>query len=58
MGLKIESSSNLKIIHFLDVTLNLSNNAYKPFRKSMISPKVRGNKLTMRNLFSNSSRIL
>ena len=33
MGLRIEISSNLKTVNFLDVTLNLSNNSYKPFSK-------------------------
>ena len=34
MWLKIEISSNLKIIHFLDVTLNLTNNTYKQVSKA------------------------
>ena len=38
IGLKIEISSNLKIVNFLDVTLNLSNNSYKPFSKSTTIP--------------------
>ena len=38
MGLKIEFSSNLKIVNFLDVTLNLSNYSYKPFTKSNALP--------------------
>ena len=33
-GFKIEVSSNNKIVNFLDVTLNLSDNTYKPFLKS------------------------
>ena len=33
MGLKIEISSNLKIVNFVDVTLNLNDNSYKPFSK-------------------------
>ena len=37
--LKIEISFNLKIVNFfLDVTLNLSNNSYKPFSKSTTIP--------------------
>ena len=32
-GLKIEISSNLKIVNLLDVTLNLNDNSYKPFSK-------------------------
>ena len=34
LGFKIEVSSNNKIVNFLDVTLNLSNNTYKPFMKT------------------------
>ena len=34
MDLRIEISSNLKIVNFLDVTLNLRNNSYKLFSKS------------------------
>ena len=38
MGLNIEISFNLKLVIFLDVTLNLSNNNYKPFSKSNAIP--------------------
>ena len=34
LGFKIEVSSNNKIVNFLDVTLNLSDNTYKPFLKT------------------------
>ena len=34
MGLKIEISSNLEIVNFLAVTLNLNDNSYKPFNKT------------------------
>ena len=34
MGLEIEISSNLKIVNFLDVTLNLNDDYYKPFSKT------------------------
>ena len=34
LGFKIEVSSNNKIVNFLDVTLDLSNNSYKPFIKT------------------------
>ena len=34
LGFKIEVSSNNKIVNFLDVTLDLSNNSYKPFLKT------------------------
>ena len=39
MGLQTEINSNLKIVNFLDVTLNLSNNSYKPFSKSNGIPR-------------------
>ena len=32
-GLKNEISSNLKIVNFLDITFNLSNNTFKSFSK-------------------------
>ena len=38
LGFKIEVSSNNKIVNFLDVTLDLSNNTYKPFIKTDQSP--------------------
>ena len=38
LGFKIEISSNIKIVNFLDVTLDLSNNTYKPFIKIDQSP--------------------
>ena len=34
LGLKIEMLSNIKIVNFLDVILDLSNNSYKPFIKT------------------------
>ena len=34
LGFKIDVSSNNKIVNFLDVTLDLSNNSYKPFIKT------------------------
>ena len=34
MGLKIEISSNLKIVNFLDVTFKFNDNSYKPFNKT------------------------
>ena len=37
-GFKIEISSNIKIVNFLDVTLDLSNNSYKPFIKINQNP--------------------
>ena len=37
-GFKIEVSSNYKIVNFLDVTLDLSNNSYKPFIKTNQHP--------------------
>ena len=38
MGLSIEISSNLKIVYFLDVTLNLSDYSYKSFSNSNAIP--------------------
>ena len=38
MGLKIEISSNLKIVNFLNITLNLNDNSYKPFSKTNTIP--------------------
>ena len=34
LGFKIEISSDIEIANFLDVTLNLSDNTYKPFLKT------------------------
>ena len=39
MGLKIEISSNLKRVNFLDVTFNIDGCAYKPFNKTKTMPK-------------------
>ena len=33
VGFKIETKTNLKIVDFLDVTLNLSNGTYSPYKK-------------------------
>ena len=33
IGFKIEIKTNLKIVDFLDITFNLSNVTYKPYRK-------------------------
>ena len=38
MGLKIEISLNLKIVSFLDISLNLNDNSYKPFNKILGPP--------------------
>ena len=38
LGFKIEISSNIRIVNFLDVTLDLSNNSYKPFIKTNQNP--------------------
>ena len=38
MGFRIEISSNIKIVNFLGVTLDLSNNYYKPFIKTNQNP--------------------
>ena len=37
-GFRMEISSNIKIVNFLDVTLDLSNNSYKPFIKTNQNP--------------------
>ena len=33
IGFKIEIETNLKIVNFLDVTFNLANSTYRPYRK-------------------------
>ena len=38
MGLKIEISSNLKIVNFRDLTLNLKDNSNKSFSKANTIP--------------------
>ena len=38
LGFRIEISSNIKIVNFLDVTLDLSNNSNKPFIKTNQNP--------------------
>ena len=38
LGFKIEISSNIKIVNFLGVTLDLSKNSYKPFIKTNQNP--------------------
>lgn len=38
LGLKLEKSSNLKIVNFLDITLNLPNEPFKPFHKVVQTP--------------------
>ncbi len=37
LGFRIDILSNIKIVNFLDVTLDLSNNSYKPFMSSFFS---------------------
>ena len=37
-GLKITVDANMKVVNFLDVTLNLANNTYYPFRKPNDTP--------------------
>ena len=39
LGLRIQIASNLKIVDFLDVTLNLNNDTFKPFSKNDSAPK-------------------
>ena len=38
MGLKITAESNLKVVNFLDVTLDLRDNSYRPYRKPNDDP--------------------
>ena len=38
LGFKIEIMSNLKVKNFLDITLNLSENCFKPFHKDKHPP--------------------
>ena len=38
IGLRIEIASNLNIVNFLDVTLKLLNDTFKPFSKSNFTP--------------------
>ena len=33
IGFKIEIDTNLKIVNYLDVTFNLTNSTYRPYRK-------------------------
>ena len=40
LGLKITVETNLKIVNFLDVTLNLNNGSYSPYRKPGGSPSI------------------
>ena len=47
--LQIEIASNVKIVDFLDVTLNLNNDIFKPFSKSNLTP-------TKMNIDSNHPR--
>ena len=37
-GFKIEIMSNLKIVNFLDISFNLSENVFKPFHKAKQTP--------------------
>ena len=38
LGFNIEVSSNNKIVNFLDLTIDLSNNSYTPFIKTDLYP--------------------
>ena len=49
LGLRIQIASNLKIVDFLDVTLNLNNGTFKPFSKNDSAPRYI-------NIFSNHPR--
>ena len=37
-GLKITAKANLKIVNFLDITFDLTNGTYKPYRKPNDEP--------------------
>ena len=39
LGFRIQIASNLKIVDFLDVTLNLNNGTFKPFSKNDSAPR-------------------
>ena len=39
LGLRIQIASNLKIVDFLDITLNLNNGTFKPFSKNDSAPR-------------------
>ena len=39
LGLRIQIASNLKIVDFLDVTLNLNNGTFKPFSQNDPAPR-------------------
>ena len=39
LGFRIQIASNLKIVDFLDVTLNLNNGTFKPFSKNDSTPR-------------------
>ena len=45
---------NLKTVDFLDVTSDLDNNAYKPFRKDNNKPIYIKKQLTIHQAFSNN----
>ena len=38
MWVKVEISSNLKIVNFLDVTFNLNDGSHEPFNKTNTIP--------------------
>ena len=49
-GLKITIQANLKVVDFLDITLDLENNSYKPYTKpnsSILYLNVESNKAVM-----------
>ena len=48
IGFKIAIKTNLKVVDFLDITFNLSNGTYKPYRKTplTIRPQINNQLLT------------
>ena len=51
LGVRIQIASNLKIVYFLDVTLNSNNGTFKPFSKTDSAP-------TYVNIYSNHPRLV
>ena len=49
IGFKIDIETNLKIANFLDMTFNLINGSYKPYKKTKFKPPTTDNKETAKN---------
>ena len=48
-GFKIDIETDLKIVNFLDMTFNLINGSYKPYKKTKFKPPTTDNKETAKN---------